>query len=247
VRWTPKSDGSIEQGKQADGVESLSLPEIANVKIYALDAQRICQQAPVRSDLALKDDGFGLVAVLDRLRDRVGERWEALEEELPKWFPEFDRVLLDSPKEGQKVFSLRRKTDGAEIPGNLLSQGTLIALAILTIAHLPDAPMLVGFEEPDRGLHPRMLQQVQQAIYYRLAYPEQFGESRKPVQVIATTHSPYLLDLFEADEVVVCEKLDDNFRFTRLSDMPNVSDILEGASLGDVWYSGALGGVPAVP
>ena len=106
--------------------------------------------------------------------------------------------------------------------------------------------MLVGFEEPDRGLHPRMLRHVQQAIY-RLAYPEQFGESRKPVQVVATTHSPYLFDLFEAEEVVVCEKLEDNVRFTRLSEMPNVSDILDGASLGDVWYSGALGGVPAVP
>ena len=116
---------------------------------------------------------------------------------------------------------------------------------MLTLAYLPDPPPIVGFEEPDRGIHPRLLRDVRDALY-RLAYPESIGEKRQPVQVIATTHSPYLLDLFRdhPEEIVVAQKEDSNVRFQRLSDMPEIKEILEGAPLGDVWYSGVLGGVP---
>jgi predicted ATPase len=220
---------------------------VRDIRVFALDAEAIRAPAPLRQKLELDADGKGLAAVLDKLQGTEPELWSQLNEEFERWFPEYDRVLIDVEQHA-KVFLLRTRREKHKVAAKALSQGTLIALAILTIAYLPDVPQIVGFEEPDRGLHPRLLRDVQQALY-RLAYPEQFGASRHSVQVIATTHSPYLLDLFREhpDEVVVCEKLENNVRFTRLSDMPNVSDILDGASLGEVWYSGALGGVPATP
>jgi hypothetical protein len=80
-----------------------------------------------------------------------------------------------------------------------------------------------------------------------LAYPQEFGESREPVQVIATTHSPYFLDLFRdrPEEIVIAEKTDDGARFVKLTDLPNIDEILRDSHLGEVWYSGILGGVPA--
>ena len=122
----------------------------------------------------------------------------------------------------------------------------MLALAILTLAYLPDPPPLVGLEEPDRGIHPRLLRQVRDAVY-RLSYPAEFGESRPPVQVVATTHSPYFLDLFKErrEEVVIAEKHGLEARFVRLVDRPDVEEILGDASLGEVWYSGVLGGVPS--
>jgi len=118
-------------------------------------------------------------------------------------------------------------------------------LAILTLAYLPDPPPIIGLEEPGRGIHPRLLRDVHDAMY-RLAYPESVGERREPVQVVATTHSPYLLDLFRdhPEEIVIADKVEGNVRFTRLIDIPNYQDILADAALGEVWYSGALGGVP---
>ncbi len=88
------------------------------------------------------------------------------------------------------------RKDGHAIPAQDLSQGTLFALAILTLAHIPEPRPIVCFEEPDRGIHPRLLREVRDALY-RLSYPGKFGEDRAPVQVIATTHSPYFLDLLE--------------------------------------------------
>jgi predicted ATPase len=135
---------------------------------------------------------------------------------------------------------------GHRIPAQDLSHGTLFALAILTIAYSPEPPTVVCIEEPDRGIHPRLLRDLQDALY-RLCYPENYGENREPVQVIATTHSPYMLDLYcdHPEEVVIAEKRPDCATFERLSDRTDLDEILGDANLGDVWYSGILGGVPA--
>jgi predicted ATPase len=119
---------------------------------------------------------------------------------------------------------------------------------MLTLAYLPEPPRFVGFEEPDRGIHPRLLRDVRDALY-RLSYPQNFGENRPPVQVLATTHSPYFVDLFSdhPEEIVVADKVGHEVRFTRLCDIPNFEEILRDAHLGEAWYTGILGGVPSEP
>jgi predicted ATPase len=116
------------------------------------------------------------------------------------------------------------------------------------LACLPEPPLVVCLEEPDRGLHPRLLRHVRDTIY-RLAYPEGAGETRKPLQVIATTHNPYFLDLFQEhlDEIVIAEKVGLEAKFSKLSDHPHLEEIVGDAPLSEVWYSGILGGVPAAP
>jgi hypothetical protein len=97
----------------------------------------------------------------------------------------------------------------------------------------------------NHGIHPRLLRRVRDAIY-RLAYPRE-SDRRDPVQVIATTHSPYFLDLFKdhPEEIVIAEKQEEGVKFQRLSDRADIDQILTDAPLGEVWYSGVLGGVPA--
>src|SRR5437667_379009 len=110
----------------------------------------------------------------------------------------------------------------------------------------PEPPSNVCLEEPDHGLHPRLLRDVRDALY-RLAYPEGSNEKRDSVQVIATTHNPYFLDLFRdhPDEIVIAEKTGLEAKFSRLSDRTDLEEILGDAPLSEVWYSGVLGGVPA--
>jgi len=64
--------------------------------------------------------------------------------------------------------------------------------------------------------------------------------------VIATTHSPYLLDLFRdhPEEIVIAQKQGTVARFERLADRPDIKELLSEGSLGDMWFSGILGGVP---
>lgn len=252
LRWGAPYDGTTtitrwERHSRAQRTKGTQ-PSWDGIRIYALHANRIASATRLRPSMVLQEDGAHLAGVLDRLRDRAPERFEALNDELARWFPEFDRILFDTPAEGTRAFLVRMRHGHHAIPAEDLSQGTLLALAILTLAYIPDLPPMIGFEEPDRGMHPRLLRDVQDALY-RLSYPENFGETRAPVQVLATTHSPYFLDLFKdhPEEIVIAHKHTQEARFERLSDRPDIDEILADAPLGEVWYSGILGGVPVEP
>jgi predicted ATPase len=219
---------------------------LGGCQMFSFDPAVIAAPVQLIPDAQMTTQGGNLAVVLDRLRDQNPERFEALNQELGRWLPEFDRVLFETPSPGQRAICLRTSSGGHSIKAIDLSQGTLIALAVLTLAYLPKPPPLVCFEEPDHGLHPRLLRDVHDAIY-RLAYPESFGEKREAVQVIATTHNPYFLDLFREhpEEIVIAEKSGLEAKFSRLSDRADLAEILGDAHLGDVWFSGVLGGVPA--
>jgi len=219
---------------------------LSRARIFSLDADAVARPVHLQPQMELQRSGADLAGVLDRLRDQNPERFEALNQELMRWIPEFDRILFETPNQGQRSIALRTREGRHSIPASDLSQGTLIALALLTIAYLPEPPSIVCLEEPDHGLHPRLLREVRDALY-RLAYPEGAHEKREPVQVIATTHNPYFLDLFREhpEEIVIAEKAGLEAKFSRLSDRADLEEILGDAPLSEVWYSGVLGGVPA--
>jgi len=221
---------------------------LGQMQIYSLDYSAIAHSVPVNSGATLNVSGGGLAAVLDDLKDNYPERWGSLLNEMCHWLPEYDYILFDKPQPGSKGIVLRTLNGKHRIPAKELSQGTLIALALLTLAYLPNPPSLIGLEEIDRGLHPRLLRHLQDALY-RLSYPESCGETRPPIQVIATTHSPYLLDLYRdhPEEIVLAQKEGLEVKMNRLTDIEHYQEILGDSPLSDVWYSGVLGGVSVKP
>lgn len=60
-------------------------------------------------------------------------------------------------------------------------------------------------------------------------------------------HSPYFLDLYRdhPEEIVIAHRIGQDVRFESLSERPDIEEILGEAPLGEVWYSGILGGVPS--
>jgi hypothetical protein len=66
----------------------------------------------------------------------------------------------------------------------------------------------------------------------------------KEVQIIATTHNPYLVDEFTGEEesVLIVEKKDTVSTITSLADRLDNEDTAE--ALGSLWFSGFFGGVP---
>jgi predicted ATPase len=214
--------------------------------IFTFEAPAMAAPVQTQPHPTLEPNGANLSAVLDALRDSHPERFEALNIELARWLPEFDRILFETPAPGRKTFLVRTTNGHHQYRPSDLSQGVIFAIAFLTLSYLPNPPAIVCFEEPDRGLHPRLLTDIKDAMY-RLAFPRRHGERRPPTQVIATTHSPYLLDLYKEhpEEVVIAHKDKDGAHFQRLSDKPHISELLDGAPLGEIWFSGILGGVPS--
>jgi len=243
--WNPSWMGLQWQGSSPE-FQRQFMRALTTTRVYSFDATILAQPVQLQPNYQLGERGEGLAAVLDRLRDQKPERFEALNAELARWLPEFDRVLFDTPGQGARAILLRTRRGHHSIPASDISQGTLLALAILTLAYTPErTSAVVCIEEPDRGIHPRLLREVRDALY-RLAHPQAYGESRPPIQVIATTHSPYMLDLFRdhPEEIVIAHKHDTEAVFERLSERTDLQEIIGEAHLGDVWYSGVLGGVP---
>ena len=145
----------------------------------------------------LHSNGSNLAAVLRMRRERAPEDFAALVSELCRILPEFTALEFVPAGAGQVELAMRLQEGNELVTADNLSQGTLYTLAYLTLALDPAPPSLICLEEVDRGIHPRALREVRDALY-RLSYPDAFGLKREPVQVIATTHSPHLLDLKHA-------------------------------------------------
>jgi predicted ATPase len=209
---------------------------------YVFDHDAIGRPASAKDGHELAADGGNLAAVLAERRAAHPDAFARLTAGLFRLLPEYDGLDLE-PRAGQRLeLRLRLAGEGVWLEAGALSQGTLYALALLTLAYDPAPPAIVCIEEVDRGIHPRMLREVRDLLY-RLSYP---GDGRVPVQVIATTHSPYLLDLFRdhPEEVVITEKHGSTARFTRLDQCADLANVLSSGSLGDLWFSGVIGGVP---
>ena len=198
-RWKTGGATVFTEGPQGIKPQEQTMQQnaVQGIRVYSLDADKIAGVAQVKKGvIELANDGAGLAAVLDGMRDDAPEQFKAIENQIGEWLPEFDRILFDRPNQGSKSVALRTREGQHKVPASDLSQGTLIALALLTLAYHPTPPSLIALEEPDRGVHPHLLRHVQDTLY-RLSHPDSCGEDRQPVQVIVTTHNPYFLDLFK--------------------------------------------------
>jgi predicted ATPase len=220
------------------------LKELSEMRSYSLEASKLVRPVKAGCCEEIGFGGEGFPWMLESLRVQSPNGWKGLVEEFTRLLPEFTDLQICRDEEGQIGFAAQNES-GLTIPAENLSQGTVIGLAILSFAFFPKKPTLLCLEELERGIHPRLLREIRDALY-RLSYPEDYGDVSSPVQIIVTTHSPYLLDLFSEhpEEVILTTKKGATGDFQRLVDYPGLEELLASGSLGDLWYSGVIGGVP---
>ncbi|MBI1749555.1 MAG: AAA family ATPase [Acidobacteria bacterium] len=123
-----------------------------------------------------------------------------------------------------------------------MAHGELVFLAFLSLIFAPDelgAP-LYCVEEPENHLHPRLLDTLVQ-VQGQVA--KELGPNA--AQIIVTTHSPHLVDKVNLEDLIVMERRNGETTWSRPSSRQNLRDMLarEQVGLGELWYSGALGGL----
>ncbi len=221
--------------------------KLSSIRGYVLDHTAMGVTAKRDDRAKLSPNGANLPAVLAGLRVQSPDMFSALVAELLRIMPEFHSLELVTHPDDRVEWGLRL-AEGGVVPASEISQGMLYLLAILALTFDPTPPSVLCIEDVDRGIHPRTLREVRDALY-RLSYPKSFGLDRPPVQVITTTHSPYLIDQFREhpEEVVISQKHGRAAHFERLTDRANLPELLREGSLGDIWFSGILGGVPDEP
>ena len=118
------------------------------------------------------------------------------------------------------------------VVGWLLSTGTLRILALLALFRHPEPPPLIVIEEIENGLDPRSVQLIVEEI-------RRVTESGR-LQVILTSHSPYLLDLFDLSHIVLVERLDGATTFTRPDERQELDSWKQRFGPGRLHASGRL-------
>ena len=152
------------------------------------------RSAPVRRETRLSRDGGNLVQVLHTLYTTNEEFERRLDDALAAAFPDDYVKLKFAPlEEGRIELRLRWKHSARPPAAADLSDGTLRFLMLAAILANPEPAPLIAIDEPETGLHPRML-----AIVAELA-----EEAASKSQVILATHSPELLDAFHEEPPAV--------------------------------------------
>jgi predicted ATPase len=178
----------------------------------------------------LSASGDNLPNVVQNLKERHPERLRQILETLALRVPRLESVNADVMDDGRLLLQIKDAPFERPILARYASDGTLKMLAYLTILYDPDPPQLIGLEEPENYLHPRLL-------------PELAEECRKATsrsQLMVSSHSPFFVNGLKPSEVWVLFRDEQGFtQAKRAADMKGIEAFMdEGALLGDLWLEG---------
>lgn len=163
----------------------------------------------------LSDDGHDLASLLMRMSPeqlrRVNARLHAI-------FPSVEGLAVE-PLGNELRFTVRERmkarggTRPFDIPSSLLSEGMRRLVAIFGLLESEPKPSLLVIEEIENGLDPWTLERVLDAL--RAVSGE--------IQVLLTTHSPFLLDHVGPHEVIHVRRQAGDTTYERVSDISEVA------------------------
>ena len=239
------------------GSASADLPEAVELVRRALSGVHFYRwnprflALPVAPDakrrFRMDSSGFGLALCLDDILGYDREQFAHLENRFRAIFPQIKTVRLlqepayRGPVDDSIQVPMLAKADGKgiyfefvngqQVPASQTSDGVLLVLAYLTVLSLPPPhrPRVILVEEPENGIHPKRLQDV-------LGILRDLVKEQTTSQVILTTHSPYVLDLFAPEEVSLCYMTEDRaVSIRRLSESQTVHEQIDIFTLGEIW------------
>jgi predicted ATPase len=178
----------------------------------------------------LSSTGDNLPNVIQYLKEQHEERLDQILRILTQRVPRLERVDAEPMQDGRLLLQIKDGPFERPILARFASDGTLKMLAYLTLLYDPQPPQLIGVEEPENYLHPRLL--------YDLA--EECRTASERAQLLVTTHSPFLVNGLRAEELRVLYRDANGFTQARRAvDMRGIREFMAaGAPLGYLWMEG---------
>jgi predicted ATPase len=178
----------------------------------------------------LSTTGDNLPNVIQHLKEQYPDRLKEILLALTRRVPRLEKVDAEVLADGRLMLQVKDAPFQKPVMAKFASDGTLKMLAYLTLLYDPEPPQLIGIEEPENQLHPRLL-------------PELAEECRRAAdssQLLVTTHSPFFLNALQPKEVWVLYRDEKGYtQARRAADMRGVGGFMEhGAKLGHLWMEG---------
>ncbi|MGK7930143.1 MAG: AAA family ATPase [Microcystaceae cyanobacterium] len=225
----------------------LFLRDFAYIKLSTKNLSKAAYSEDITPTIGL--DGSNLAPTLDYIRNEYPEQFKQIEESLKQVVPNVQKIGIKRAKvmvsrqrlievnnqsipyeekqefAGQEVV-LDMKT-GERIPAHAISEGTMLTLGLLTVLMNPNQPNLVLLDDIEQGLHPQAQRDLMDVF-------KQILDKNPNLQIIFTTHSPYIIDELEPSQVHVLSNDSLGFTITqRLDEHPNIEWAIETLTTGE--------------
>ncbi|MCX7927305.1 MAG: AAA family ATPase [Candidatus Omnitrophica bacterium] len=178
----------------------------------------------------LSATGNNLPNVIQYLNEQHPDRLKEILKILSSRIPRLEKVIAELMPDGRLLLQIKDAPFKEPILAKFTSDGTLKMLAYLTVLYDPQPPQLIGIEEPENHLHPRLLPEL----------AEECRRASSKTQLMVTTHSPFFVNGLQPSEVIILFR--DNKGYTqafKTSEMPGIDKFIqEGALLGYLWMEG---------
>jgi predicted ATPase len=175
----------------------------------------------------LSPTGDNLPNVIQYLKEQYPERLNNILITLSQRIPRLEKVEASIMQDGRLLLQIKDAPFTQPILAKFASDGTLKMLAYLTVLDDPNPPQLIGIEEPENHLHPRLLPELN----------EECRRASTNTQLMVTTHSPFFVDGLKPEELWVLYRDENGFtQAKRTADMQGIKEFVQqGANLGSLW------------
>ena len=194
--------------------------------------------ADLNDNRFFRPDGANLAPFLYYLREKHESSYSLIRRTVQRVAPFFDDFALAPQQLNEDKIRLewRHKGTDAYFDAASLSDGSLRFIALATLLLQPESlrPSVILLDEPELGLHPYAITMLASLL----------KQAAAQTQIILATQSPFLLDHFEPEDVLVADRVNGQTQLTRL-DTPSLETWLQDYSLGQLWEKNEIGGRPA--
>lgn len=187
----------------------------------------------ITDSVRLRSDGGNLAPVLLNLRENHFRRYQLVVRQIERVLPTFKDFVLE-PGSGKVDLRWTGRHSDKVFGPHLTSDGSLRLFCLLTLLNLPpdQLPDVMFFDEPELGLHPHAITLVSEML-------KRLSKTR---QIFIATQSPYMVDCFELENIIVASA---DHGETVLRNLPReqYQEWLDDEyQLSDIWLKQAVGG-----
>jgi AAA15 family ATPase/GTPase len=167
----------------------------------------------------LEQDGRGLATVFSNLQEEHSEKFDLIQSKMLSIIPNLTKIRIRRAEvpalnwfnitdEKNHLQEIARETtatgqellfdfvNATGIPASRVSEGTLFALTVLVAVASSEGDTVVLIDDLERGLHPKAVRDLMKAL-------RDIQAITPGLQIVATSHSPYVLHELEPKEVRV--------------------------------------------
>jgi predicted ATPase len=204
---------------------------VEGVQPFMLNSLLIRKASPPGQKRGFKPDGSNLPWVIDKLQKDDPKRFTDWIKHLKTALPDIEGIRTIEREDDRHRYLVVTYSGGLDIPSWVVSDGTLRLMALTLPAYLPELKGIYLIEEPENGIHPRAAETVFQSL-----------SSVYDAQILLASHSPVILGIAKAENVLCFAKTSDGATDIVAGNFhPALKEWKGETNLGELFASGVLG------